>query len=162
MEKEPKKIFSQNVTFKTWVGMSIIILTYSEKNLNLKTYKKHTSRVQGHIVCLHGNPHPCLAKCTFCPGEVTRYKLRAALPEKWTCVVTEVYTRRIQKSKGQKQYTKYNFHCDNPYWSTLQESPEVILFNKVTVNQVCQCFRITLKATSHSNHAVIKVAAWRV
>lgn len=40
----------------------------------------------------------------------------------------------------------------------LQRSPEVILFSKVTGSQVCQHFRVILKATFHSNHTVIKVA----
>lgn len=40
----------------------------------------------------------------------------------------------------------------------LQGSPEVILFNKVTGSQVCQHFRVMLKATVHSTHTVTKVA----
>lgn len=95
--------------------MSIIILTYSENNLNLKRYKKHMSRAQVHIVCLHGNSCPCLVKCAFSPGEVTWHKLRAFFPEKQTCIFTDMYSGRIQWSKGQKQYSKYDFHYDSPY-----------------------------------------------
>lgn len=43
-QEELKRKFSQIATSKAWVGMTAIIVIYSEKGLNPKRYKKHTPR----------------------------------------------------------------------------------------------------------------------
>lgn len=140
---EGDKNVSQNATFNTWVR----VLSSPVQKRIISDTKSICQESKYASICLHGNPCPCLVKCTFSPGEGTWQKLKASFPERQACIFTEVCTRRIQRTKGQKQYSSYNFHWDSPSCSSNQESPDTIVFNKVMGKQGCQHFRITTKAT---------------
>lgn len=157
-QREPKNV-SQNATFNTWVRL---LLSSPVQKIIISDTKSISQESEYTSICLNGNPRPCLVKCMFSPGEGTWQKLKASFPERQARIFTEVCTWRIQRTKGQKQYSNYNFHWDSPSCSSNQEAPDTILFNKVMGKQVCQHFRITTKATSHSNHPEAAAAAWRV